>query len=159
MPAPVVGDHAVTLAKEEQHLSIPVIGREWPAMAEDDRLTGSPILVVDFHTAARFHRIHCALRYLVRAAERPCPINTSLSQKRDDPSSQVRLRLPFGVSRQRRRPGCVRDQQKASAKRYFEPVEGSRNWWIIGAITSSLSSRAKCPVSRRCRSALGRSRR
>ena len=38
-------------------------------------------------------------------------------------------------------------------------IERSRKSWIIGAMTSSLSSRAKCPVSSRCSSALGRSRR
>src|ERR1700733_6262311 len=91
MPAPVMGDHAVTLAEEEQHLSIPVIGREWPAVAEDDRMACSPILVIDFYTVACFHRIHSALRYLVRAAELPCSIIASLSQEREDPSLQASL--------------------------------------------------------------------
>jgi len=33
------------VVQEEQHLRIPVVGRKRPAMAEDDGLTRTPILV------------------------------------------------------------------------------------------------------------------
>jgi hypothetical protein len=36
--APVVGDHPVALAKEEGHLGVPVVRRQRPAVAENDRL-------------------------------------------------------------------------------------------------------------------------
>jgi hypothetical protein len=45
VPAPVVRDHAVAAPEEEHHLGIPVVGRERPAVAEDDRLDRAPILV------------------------------------------------------------------------------------------------------------------
>ena len=33
MPAPVMRDHTIALAKEEQHLRIPVVSRKGPSMA------------------------------------------------------------------------------------------------------------------------------
>src|SRR6266567_490087 len=43
----VMGDDAIAVLEEEQHLRVPVIGRQRPTMAEDDGLTGAPVLVVD----------------------------------------------------------------------------------------------------------------
>ena len=45
MAAAVMGDHAKALLAEEQHLLIPGIGRQRPAMGEQDRLARAPILV------------------------------------------------------------------------------------------------------------------
>ena len=45
--AAVMGDDAIAVIEEEQHLRVPVIGRQWPAMAEHDRLTFAPVFVVD----------------------------------------------------------------------------------------------------------------
>src|SRR5689334_6966991 len=42
VPAPVVRDHAVAAPWEEHHLGIPVVSRERPAVAEDDRLARAP---------------------------------------------------------------------------------------------------------------------
>jgi len=49
--APVRGDDAEALIKEEQQLRISVDGRERPAVAEHDRLTGTPVLVEDLGAA------------------------------------------------------------------------------------------------------------
>ena len=43
VPAPVVRDHAVAAPEEEHHLGIPVVGRERPAEAEDDRLARASV--------------------------------------------------------------------------------------------------------------------
>ena len=48
MAAPVMSDDPVALAKEEQHLGVPIISRERPAMAEHDGLSLTPILVENF---------------------------------------------------------------------------------------------------------------
>jgi len=40
--APVVGDDAVAVLEEEQHLDVPVIGRQRPTVAEHDGLTRTP---------------------------------------------------------------------------------------------------------------------
>ena len=47
VPAPVVGDDAIALLEEEQHLSVPVIRRERPAVRENNRLSSAPVLVID----------------------------------------------------------------------------------------------------------------
>src|SRR5258706_14510786 len=43
----VMGDDAIAVIEEEQHLRVPVIGRQRPAMAEYDGLTFAPVLVED----------------------------------------------------------------------------------------------------------------
>jgi hypothetical protein len=58
MTAPVVGDDAIAMLEKEQHLRIPVIGRQRPAMAEHDRLTGSPVLVEDFRAVRNCDDAH-----------------------------------------------------------------------------------------------------
>ena len=47
--APVMGHHAVAVLHEEQHLRVPVVRRQRPAVVEHDRLgvLGTPILVED----------------------------------------------------------------------------------------------------------------
>src|SRR3954447_23777041 len=54
----VVGDDAVAALKEEQHLGVPVVGRERPAMAEDDRFARAPVLVEDLRAVGRGYRGH-----------------------------------------------------------------------------------------------------
>ena len=49
MAAPVVGDHAEALAEEEQHLRVPIIGRQRPAVAKHDGLTFAPVFVEDLN--------------------------------------------------------------------------------------------------------------
>ena len=47
VPAPVMGDHPVAVMQEEEHLGVPVVGRQGPPVTEDDRLTGAPVLEED----------------------------------------------------------------------------------------------------------------
>src|SRR5581483_9477478 len=47
MPTPIMGDDPEAAIEEEQHLAVPVIGRQRPAMAEYDGLARAPILVED----------------------------------------------------------------------------------------------------------------
>src|SRR5881296_3009613 len=54
MPAPISCNDAETLAEEEKHLRVPVIRRQRPAMTEDDRLTFTPILVIDVDVCSVF---------------------------------------------------------------------------------------------------------
>src|SRR6202522_3729004 len=46
----VVGDDAIAVLEEEQHLDVPIVGRQGPAVAEDNRLANSPVLVKDLRT-------------------------------------------------------------------------------------------------------------
>jgi hypothetical protein len=59
--APVVGDHPVAVLEEEQHLAVPVVGAQWPAMVEHDRLAGAPILVEDLGPVACGDRRHLSV--------------------------------------------------------------------------------------------------
>src|SRR5216117_2237811 len=43
----VMGDDAIAVVEEEQHLRVPVIGRQRPAVAEDDGLSFTPVLIID----------------------------------------------------------------------------------------------------------------
>ncbi len=60
MTTAVMGDDAKTLGNEEQHLRIPVIGAERPAMVEHDRLSvlRAPVLVEDFGSVCRLNKAH-----------------------------------------------------------------------------------------------------
>ena len=45
MATAVVRNHAIAMTQEEQHLVVPVVGRERPAMTEHNGLTRPPVLV------------------------------------------------------------------------------------------------------------------
>src|SRR4029453_16090906 len=56
--AAVDADDAVPLVQEEHHLRVPVVGGQRPAVAEDDRLSRSPVLVVDLRAVIRGDEWH-----------------------------------------------------------------------------------------------------
>src|SRR5580704_18395684 len=56
--AAIVGNHAIALLEEEQHLVVPIIARQRPAVAEHDGLTLAPVLVIDFDAVLRFDKTH-----------------------------------------------------------------------------------------------------
>ena len=58
--ATVVGDDAEPVHQKEQHLRVPVIRTQWPAVMEDDRLAvfRPPVLVVDFCAVLGRDRAH-----------------------------------------------------------------------------------------------------
>ena len=59
MAAAVMGDDAIAMMQEEQHLRVPVIGRQRPAMTEHDRLAGTPVLVEDLDAVFGGDGGHC----------------------------------------------------------------------------------------------------
>ncbi len=60
MAAPVMGDAAIAVRGEEEHLVLEGVGAERPAMAEDDRLSRAPILVIDLGAVLGRDRAHDA---------------------------------------------------------------------------------------------------
>src|SRR4051794_7751725 len=58
VPSAVMGDDAVAVLEEEQHLVVPIVSRKRPAMAEDDRFARTPVLVEDLRAVARRDRRH-----------------------------------------------------------------------------------------------------
>src|SRR5512132_3876317 len=67
MATPVVGYNAIAALEEEQHLRVPIIGRQGPAVAEHDGLTFAPVLVEDFDAVFGGDRAH---------VEPPCTRNS-----------------------------------------------------------------------------------
>src|SRR5438445_2533769 len=58
MAAPVMGYDAIAVLEEEQHLRVPIIGRQRPAVAEHDGLTFAPVLVEDLNAVFGGDRVH-----------------------------------------------------------------------------------------------------
>ena len=56
--AAVMGDDAIAVTEEEQHLIVPVVGRQRPTMAEHDGLTFAPVLVEDLDAVFGLHDAH-----------------------------------------------------------------------------------------------------
>src|SRR5471030_321016 len=56
--APVMGDHAKAFAQEKKHLRVPIVGRERPAVTENDRLSAAPVLVVNLGAVLGLDRRH-----------------------------------------------------------------------------------------------------
>jgi hypothetical protein len=55
---PVVGDDPETLSHEVQHLVVPVVAAQRPAVVEHDRLPGAPVLVEDLRAVFRLDAVH-----------------------------------------------------------------------------------------------------
>src|SRR5437867_13049442 len=73
MPAAIMGDASVAVRGQEEYLVLEGVGAQRPAMAEDDRLTRTPVVVVDLRTVFRGDRTHGLLpsrgRVLALSAE------------------------------------------------------------------------------------------
>src|ERR1044071_5181328 len=57
MATAVMRDAAISMRGKKYHLVFPCVGAQWPAMAENNRLSFAPILVVNLCTV--FGRDHC----------------------------------------------------------------------------------------------------
>lgn len=62
MTSAVMRNDSVSFAEEEEHLRIPIIGAERPAMMKDNglRILGAPVLVEDFRAVGAFHEHRAA---------------------------------------------------------------------------------------------------
>src|ERR1700729_1470238 len=58
VPAAVDANNAMAVLEKEQHLRIPVIGTQGPAVMEDNRLTVTPILIKDLDTVFGGDGVH-----------------------------------------------------------------------------------------------------
>src|SRR4029077_3155538 len=68
MAAPIVRDDAIAVLEEEQHVRVPIIGRQRPAMAEHEGLPLAPVLVEDLDAVFRGDRAHVRLPLLERGS-------------------------------------------------------------------------------------------
>jgi len=58
MAASVVSDDAIAVLEEEQHLRVPIIGRQRPTMTEDNGLSFAPVLEIDLRAVLGGNRVH-----------------------------------------------------------------------------------------------------
>jgi hypothetical protein len=58
MAPAIMGDDAIAVSDEEQHLRVPIIGRHRPAVAEHDGLALPPIFVEDVDAVFGSDRAH-----------------------------------------------------------------------------------------------------
>ncbi|MND76729.1 hypothetical protein D3C80_683840 [compost metagenome] len=58
MTATVVGDDPIPVGGQENHLRFPTVGVQRPAVTEDNRLTGAPVLVVNLDAVAGSESAH-----------------------------------------------------------------------------------------------------
>ena len=66
VPAAIVGDDSIALAEEKQHLRVPVVRRQRPAVTENDRLSRAPVLVENLNAVFGFNRRH--IRFVLSAS-------------------------------------------------------------------------------------------
>jgi hypothetical protein len=66
MAASIMGDDAVSLVEEIEHLRVPIVRAQRPPMVEDDRLSilGAPVLVIDFRAVIAGDHAHCRSSFI-----------------------------------------------------------------------------------------------
>src|SRR5204862_2633995 len=95
---PVMRDDSKTAVAEEKHLCVPVVGGEWPAMAENYWLPFAPILVIDLTSICCRNCWHdFSLLFKSGTSQPSCAqrsIATLTRQRIRQPSSKIHLLLP-----------------------------------------------------------------
>src|SRR5216684_4358609 len=78
--SPVVRDDTISALSEEQHLGVPVVRRQRPAVAENDRLPLPPVLVEDCRAIFGPYRCHRKLSF--RVVSKCCSLTFPFGHKR-----------------------------------------------------------------------------
>src|SRR5438046_1881425 len=74
MSAPISCNDAETFADEKKHLRVPVVGRQRPAVTEDDGLSFAPVFIIDVDVSSVFFPYgyvwHCDFPFSLDCAQR-----------------------------------------------------------------------------------------
>src|SRR5499427_5222945 len=70
MTAPVMRDRAEAVLRQEQHLAVPCVRAQRPAVRERDDRALAPVLVVDFRAVSGGDRAHVCTPFAVPAQRR-----------------------------------------------------------------------------------------
>src|SRR5215467_13445393 len=70
MTAPVMRDRAEAVLRQEQHLAVPCVRAQRPAVRERDDRALAPVLVVDFRAVSGGDRAHVCTPFAVSAQRR-----------------------------------------------------------------------------------------
>src|SRR5947207_6096059 len=118
MSAPIRGNDAETFADEKKHLRVPVVGRERPAVAEDDGLSFAPVFIIDVDVSSVFFPCgyvwHCSSPFLLMAHCRPRFISDRNQVRRSVSSIQTSIRLAVATSRCSSHTLCASRRRAAS---------------------------------------------
>jgi hypothetical protein len=87
--AAIMGDNAIVVVGKEQHLRVPVIGRQRPTMAEHDGLTLAPVLVEDLDAVLCRDRAHVTSPFGGSLADIAAPSPEGLQQDRSTGRSRL----------------------------------------------------------------------
>src|SRR6266404_1136395 len=114
----IMGDDAITVFEEEQHLRVPVISRQRPTVAEDDRLSFTPVLIIDVDVCSVFFT-DCDVRHYIlpsclMAQFRPRFIPDKNQVRRSVSSIQTSIRLAVATSRCSSQTLCASRSRAAS---------------------------------------------
>src|SRR5271156_4394468 len=87
MTTPVLGDDAIAVLKEEQHLRVPIVRGQRPTMAKHNGLTFAPVLVEDLDTVFGCDRAHVVaflfLGFVSKRLKKSAGLRRSLSSSTD----------------------------------------------------------------------------
>src|SRR6266404_335010 len=142
--SPVMGDDAIAVFEEEQHLRVPVIGRQRPAVAEDDGLSFAPVFIIDVDVSAVFfsdcYVRHFDFAFLLPAYCWPRFISNRNQVRRSVSSIQTSIRLAVAMSR------CSSHTLCASRRRVASVLLSSANSAIMskGSTYSASLSSTRC---------------
>src|ERR1700735_732943 len=70
--ATIVSNHAISLAQEEHHLSVPVVGRQRPTVMKKDRLSRAPVFIENLGAIFGGNRRHGIVLLLSCLGIVPC---------------------------------------------------------------------------------------
>src|SRR5438128_1001301 len=115
----VMGDDAIAFLEEEQHLRVPIIGRQRPAVAEHDGLTFAPVLIIDVDVSSVFfsgsYVCHCNFSFLLMVYCCRLRFISDKNQVRRSVSSiQTSIRLAVATSRCSSHTLCASRRRAAS---------------------------------------------
>jgi hypothetical protein len=119
MPASVNANYSVAPLNEKQHLSVPVVGTQWPAMMEDDGLPATPVFIEYLDTVLSCDRAHAQVSFSILADAgnkielAPTPVRVLLSSR---PSG---CKPPDRWLEERRRSCCFDKCQTALLRLIF----------------------------------------
>src|SRR4051794_17736754 len=106
MAAPVMGNHPVALVDKVEHLGIPIVTAQRPAMVKDNRLSrlGPPVLVKDAGAVLGCNGVHCLVPFLMLACRLRAALYELRSAGTKTEQSVSNPRRPVPNGRRRWRP-------------------------------------------------------
>src|SRR5687768_13556557 len=108
-----MGNAAIAVGSQKEHLRLPAIGCERPTVAEDNGLSFAPILVIDL----------CAIFHCDRALR---PLRDRAHLVVSFPMMHYHFRTGIGLN------GCLGNQPNSSCtSRLWKPALGKRLWTLF----------------------------